>query len=180
MKALCVMAVLLLAAESAVYADLEAVNQPVVRSSREGLQYAKSVPDESLGQKGKTRLFEVGRETDSLICEYNWYAYEIYIGMHTLVRFAPWHRGQKPEDGHLAIGFYRRGKTLKEYSAPDLEKMGSGVSTTTGHYEVFGERIGFRSLKDTYVYEVKGVSGKVFTFDLHTGNIVERATERGG
>ncbi len=51
-------------------------------------------------------------------------------------------------------------------------KMGSGISTSVSHYQVFADRLGFRWLRENdYVYEVKGVNGKVFTFDLTTGNI---------
>lgn len=59
------------------------------------------------------------------------------------------------------------------------EKMGSGVSSSTSHYQVFGERVGFRWLQgNNYVYEVKGVNGKVFTIDLDTGNIIKKSTEQ--
>ena len=41
-------------------ADDEAANRPVVRSSEYGGVYARSVPDENYGQKGKTRVYRVG------------------------------------------------------------------------------------------------------------------------
>src|SRR5574341_355666 len=119
LTALCVQAV----------ADDEAANHPVVRSSEYGGAYAKSVPDESYGQKGKTRVFSVGKDRDTLICEYDWYASEIYIGGSgegTLIRFGPWHRGSKPQENHLALGIYRNGKMLREYSTLELQKLGSG------------------------------------------------------
>lgn len=181
MKTLSAVAILLLTVNCVVCADDEAGNRPVVRSSEYGSIYAKSVPDESYGQKGKTKVFSVGRESDTVICEHDWYASEIYIGGAadaTLVRFGPWHRGRKPQDDHLAIGIYRNGKVLREYSTVEIQKMGSGVSESVSHYQVFGDRLGFRWLKgNAYVYEVKGASGKVFTFDLDTGNVIERATE---
>src|SRR4030067_2966106 len=93
LMALCVQAV----------ADDEAANRPVVRSSEYGAAYAKSVPNESYGQKGKTRVFSVGKDRDTLISEYDWYASEIYIGGSgegTLIRFGPWHRGRQPPDTH--------------------------------------------------------------------------------
>ena len=181
MKRLCGIAVLLLVSGGIVHADDEAVNRPVVRSSQYGIIYAKSIPDESYGQKGKTKVFSVGRENDALTSEYDWFADEIHLGGAgdaTLIRFGPWHRGRKPQDDHLAIGIYRNGKVIKEYSTVEIEKMGGGMSESVSHYQVFGERIGFRWLKgNTYVYEVKGVSGKVLTFDLDTGNIIEKSIE---
>ena len=117
-----------------------------------------------------------------LICEYYWFANEIYIGGAgdaTLIRFGPWHRGRKPQDDHLATGIYRNGEPIKEYSTVEIEKMGSGVSSTVSHYQVFGERIGFRWLEgNVYVYEVTGVDGKVFTFDLDTGSVIEESTKQ--
>jgi hypothetical protein len=170
-----------LLAATIVHADDEAANIPVVRSSQYGGAYAKSVPDASYGQKGKTMIFSVGREDDNLLSEYDWYSSEIYLGGAggtTVIRFGPWHRGREPQADHLAIGIYRNGKTLREYSTVEIEKMGGGVSESVSHYQVFGERIGFRWLKgNAYVYEVKGVNGKVFTFDLDTGNIIEKSTE---
>ena len=182
MKVRYISAVLVLMLGSFTLADDEAANRPVVRSSQYGAIYAKSVPDESYGQKGKTLVFSVGRESDTLICVYDWYAGEIYIGGSgdaTLIRFGPWHRGRKPQDDHLAIGIYRNGKALKECSTAEMEKMGSGVSESVSHYQVFSQRLGFRWIKgNAYVYEVKGVSRKVFTFDLDTGNLIEKSTEQ--
>jgi len=181
MKTLCAIAVLLLVLRSIVYADEEFSNRPVVHSSQYGAVYAKSVPDEFYGQKGKTRVYSVGRENDTLICEYDWFADEIYLGgagEGTLIRLGPWHRSREPQDNHLAIGIYRNGKMIKKYSTGEIKKMGSGVSESVSHYRVFGERMGFRWLKgNAYVYEVKGVAGKVFTFDLDTGDIIEKRTE---
>ena len=83
----------------AVLADEEAANRPVVRSSESGSVYAKSVPEKGYGQKGKTSVFAVGADRDTLLCEYAWYANELYIGAaeHTLIRFGPWQRGRKTD-----------------------------------------------------------------------------------
>lgn len=181
MKTLPAIAILLFMVDCAVRADEEAANRPVVRSSEYGAIYAKSVPDESYGQKGKTIVFSVGRASDTVICEYDWYANNIYIGGSgdaTVVRFGPWHRGHNPQDDHLAIGIYRNGKVLREYSTAEIQKMGSGVSESVSHYQVFADRLGFRWVKgNDYVYVVKGADGKVFTFDLNTGSIIEKGTE---
>lgn len=160
-------------------ADEEMPAEPVVRSSEYGQTYVRSVPDEPDGQKGKTRVFSVGRDSDELLCEYDWYAAEIYIGGpggETLVRFGPWHRGHQPQEDHLAIGIYRGSKTIREYSTLDMQKLGSGYSPSVSHYVVFQRRIGFRwTGGNSYVYEVEGVSGKVFAFDIDTGAVEEKA-----
>ena len=173
---------LLLASCVAVFADDEAANRPVVRSSEYGSAYAKSVPAESYGQQGKTQVFSVGKDADTVTCAYDWYANEIYIGGagdQTLIRFGPWHRGRKPQKTHLALGIYLGGKRVREYTTLELEKLGCGVSESISHYRIFGRRLGFRWLKgNEYVYEVEGVSGKIFTFDLGTGAIVEKTNEQ--
>ena len=166
-----------------VFADDEVSNQPVVRSSEDGAVYANSIPEESYGHKGKTQIFGVGKDRDTLICEYKWYAGEIYVGGsgdHTVVRLGPWQRGRKPEESHLALGLYREGKTLREYSALEMQKLGSGVSTSISHYTLFKRRLGFRWLQgNSYLYEVEGVSGKIFSFDLDTGQIISPIEKEG-
>jgi hypothetical protein len=51
--------------------------------------------------------------------------------------------------------------------------MGSGISESVSHYEVLRERRGFRWMgSNSFVFEVAGVSGKVFSFDLETGDVL--------
>jgi hypothetical protein len=161
-----------------IFADDEAANRPVVRASEYGGMYGKSVPEENYGQKGQTSVFSVGAERDVLVYKYPWYANIFYIGgseERTLIRFGPWQRGRNPQKDHLALGIYRDGKTVKEYSTLEIVNFGSGISTSVSHYKVFGRHLGFRWLKEnSYVYEVEGVSGKVFTFDLETGLLAEK------
>jgi len=184
MKTLPTIAAVVLALSWGVQADDEAANRPVVRASEHGAIYAKSVPAETYGQKGKTKVFAVGRESDALICQYDWFADQIYLGGTgdaTLIRFGPWQRGRQPQEGHLALGIYRNGKVVREYSTAEIEKLGSGVSSSVSHYQVFAQPMGFRWLKgNSYVFEVKGAKGKVFTFDLDSGNINEKGTEQVG
>jgi hypothetical protein len=158
-----------------VLADEEIANRPVVRSSQQGAVYAKSVPDAGYGQKGKTKVFRVAKDQDTLICEYDWYANEFYIGGtgNTLVRFGPWHRGHEPKASHLAVGIYRNGKSLREYTTLELQRLGSGVSKSKSHYTIFKRHLGFRWLEGgACAYEIEGVSGKVFRFDMDTGAII--------
>ncbi len=177
MGRLCLYTVLLAVMAKAVLADQEASNRPVVRASQYGAVYAKSVPFDYYGQEGVTRVYCVGEDEDTLIAEYDWFANEIYMGGSgdaTLVRFGPWHRDREPSDDHLAIGIYRDGELIREYSTLELFEMGSGVQASVSHYRIFGRRLGFSWFEGyDYVYQVEGISGKVFTFDLETGDILE-------
>jgi hypothetical protein len=181
---LVLVAAMLAASCVSVLADDEAANGPVVRSSAYGGVYAKSVPEEPYGQKGKTRVFGVGAARDTLICEYDWYANEMYLGGAgdaTVVRFGLWQRGRSPQGDHLALGIYRNGKTVREYSTLEMQQLGSGVSESVSHYTIFKRRLGFRWLKgNDYVYEVEGVGGKVFQFDLGTGSVIKKNAEPDG
>ncbi len=172
-------ATILSAAVFTAVADDEASNRPVVWASEYGITYAKSVPTEDYGQEGRTVLYSVEAEEDVLIASYDWYSGEMYIGGPggtTIVRLGPWQRGASPGEDHFAIGFYRDSRTLREYSTLDLEAMGSGISNSVSHYEVFGERLGFRWITgNEYVFEIAGVSGRVFSFSLETGEILEEA-----
>lgn len=172
-----VLATLLISYTMIANADQEASNGPLVRSSDYGIIYAKSIPEEDYGQEGTTLIYSVGFDEDILISEYDWYASEIYIGGcgdATIVRFGPWHRGREPQDDHLAIGIYRDGETIAEYSTMDLFEMGSGVSASVSHYQIFQNHLGFKWIDgNSYLYEVEGMSGEVFSFDLDTGEIIQ-------
>ncbi|MDH3585402.1 MAG: hypothetical protein OER86_14460 [Phycisphaerae bacterium] len=167
---------LLLALPVSALADEEAANRPVVRSSQYGAIYARSVPDEGYGQKGRTTVFSVGKERDTVLNTYNWYANEIHIGGsgdRTLVRLGPWQRGRQANAAHLALGIYRDGKTIREYSTLEMQSLGSGLSSSTSHYTVFRKQLGFRWLSgNNFAYDVRGESGKRFTFDLDSGKII--------
>lgn len=161
----------------AAMADQEASNVPLVRASEYGRCYARSIPDDLWGTAGTTRIFQVGRDGDVPLAEYPWYASEMYLGGpgdQCLVRFGPWSPGGEPREDHLAIGFYRDGRTLREYSTLEIYSLGSGISRSVSHYEVFGARLGFQSSSgDTFLYRVEGIDGRVFTFDLNSGEILE-------
>lgn len=168
------MALVLLA--GAALADQEASNRPIVRSSEYGAYYAKSVPLEEYGPKGVTRVYHVGASEDTFLYEYPWYATEIFLGGSgdgTLVRFGPWARGSEPSEDHLAIGFYRDGKVVREYSTLEIANLGSGVLRSVSHYEVFGQPLGFVWNRDDVFYEVMGVDGVLLRFDLETGELQE-------
>lgn len=167
---------MLLAAGTA-SADDEASNRPVVRSSEYGICFARSTPCEDWGSSGETLVYFVGLDEDEVIARYDWFSSEIHLGGpgdRTVVRFGPWQRGSAPDSSHFALGIYRDGEAIREYSTLELVEAGSGISRSVSHYEVFGARLGFRWLDSgACVFEVEGVDGAVMSFDLATGDILD-------
>ncbi|MFO7626982.1 MAG: hypothetical protein R6V62_06970 [Candidatus Fermentibacteraceae bacterium] len=176
MRPLVVILMALVFLSGAALADEEASNRPIVRSSEHGAYYARSIPSGYYGQEGVTRVYHVGAEEDTFLYEFPWYASEMYLGGEgdgTLVRFGPWCRGNEPREDHLAIGFYRDGLVIREYSTLEMATLGSGVSESVSHYEVFGQRLGFRSSSYGFFFEVMGVDEVLFRFDLENGMLLE-------
>ena len=169
---------------TAARADDEAANRVYVRAGQGGMRYAKTIPAESHGQKGKTLVYKVQEGADRLETEYPWYANRLYLGGagdQTVVRLGPWRRGQEPKEGDLAIGIYRAGKTIKEYQCLDLVKAGWQVETSVSHYAISRKVSGFQWMGkgDKYAFVVVAVSGKVFAFDIDTGELTDVPSERG-
>lgn len=166
---------------NSIWADRAFFNRPIVKAGEYGGRYAKSVPAEQDGDPGKTYIYKVGRTEDTLECEYGWYAPEIYLGgtgEETLVRLVHGHNGLGPVTNDFAIGIYRNGKAIREYSCSEITNYGFAVSrvfSAGGHlYSVFGKTVGFRRLQaNTYVFEVEDATatGNVLTFNLDTGEL---------
>jgi len=163
------------------FADQEASNAPLVKSSEYGRLYAKSIPDDFYGAKGKTLVYGVGKKEDKLLYTFDWYSNQLYLlgGIGSVVRLGPWARGREPNKDHLAIGFYLKGGTLKEYSTLDIVKLGCSISNSVSHYTVFEEIIGYRWVRnDIWVFDIKTHDGKVLSFDVATGKIRTQQEEK--
>jgi len=100
-------------------------SRPYVHSGADGVLYARCVPDQVTGSAGRTRVYNVGRDTDDLIETYDWYA-------QGGVRL-----GWSPAAGKVAVmarrngaelSFYLGGKPLASYSADDLGRLGVQVA----------------------------------------------------
>ena len=181
-------------------ADQEASNVAHVSASSYGRCYAKSVPthifdpDDQIRQKGITRIYRVGRETDALIEEYDWFSQRLYLNcagasVPTVIRLGPWHRGHDPRDDHLALAFYRDGKLIKKYST--LEIAGGelnndpsfsrykNVSASVSHYTVFKVAPVLATIthqdgttfREEQVLKAVTIDNRELIFDLSTGLI---------
>ena len=163
---------------SLVLADEEASNVPYVKSSEYGRIYAKSVPDESYGSKGKTLIYAVDKDTDKLLYTFDWYSSQIFLldSVGSVVRLGPWARGHTPNDTDLAIAFYLNGKKIKEYSTLDIVRIGyqdaSQVGSSVSHYTVFKKINGFRWIRNNkWVFDVQTDENKVLSFDVAAGEL---------
>ena len=100
-------------------------NSVYVKSSPNGLIYAKAIPAAPFGSKGITKIYAVREGEDQLIESYNWYAEQIDLNITsqgiTVVRFGSWRRDRKSEE--LAIGFYLSGKTVREYTGGEIHDI---------------------------------------------------------
>lgn len=165
------------------FADQEASNRPHVVASEWGGCYAKSVPDESYGQKGTTKVYNVKANEDELVTTHDWYSGQIYLhcnvsdskgnsGIST-VRLGPWQRGREVNKDDLAIAFYLNDKLLKRYSTLDIAQEQKNASASVSHYTVIKNTIGYKRTQaglDKFLIETE--DGRKLSFLGVTGELV--------
>ena len=170
----------LLLSSMAAGADDEAANLPRIFASRYGNCYAKSVPVETYGDKGVTRVFMVNAGTDKLMHTYNWYAPQLFLECNvapagkpvavSVARIGPWPRGRRANASDLAVTFYRGGQLLKQYSTLDIAGAAENVSASVSHYGVLDQIDGYRwRTANDYTFQVRTVDGRSLSFDAATG-----------
>ena len=159
-------------------ADEEVSNVVYVMTSKYGRMYAKCIPAELYGSKGWTKVYLVREGEDQLESSYPWYSQKVYLsdrpGGVSMVRLGPWARGQTAKREDLALGFYFSGETLKEYSTLDIAGTPDNVGRSVSHYTVFKEVAGYRETEGGAVFDVVAVGGRVISFDVRTGEILEQ------
>jgi len=163
--------------------DDEASNVATVRASEYGQCFAKSVPDELYGTAGTTTVFLVGKERDVPVHSYDWFSQRIFIECNvsdsktptgvSVIRLGPWARGHLARADQLAIGFYFKGRMLKEYSTLDIAGSPENVSGSVSHYTVIEKILGYRRLGGNRAFfDVETVDGQTISFDAARGEIV--------
>lgn len=175
------LAVLILGFSIHSYADEEAGNRTYVIASEYGQFYAKSVPSESYGLKGQTKVYRVGKEEDVLIQTYDWYSPRIFLegfGDVYVVQMGPWHRGHRASSEHHAIAFYKNDKLLKKYSTLGIVGSEDNISRSVSHYTIFSNIQGFRRpFGNQLIFEVETHEGVVLAFDTDSGEILTKEQE---
>ncbi|MSQ70229.1 MAG: hypothetical protein EXR27_02920 [Betaproteobacteria bacterium] len=177
------LAAALLLSPTAAVADNEARNTTRIFASRYGNCFAKSVPMETYGEKGVTKVFLVGAGTDRLVHTYNWYAPQVFLECNvapagkpvavSVARIGPWPRGRRANASDLAIAFYRGGQLLKRYSTLDIADAPDNVSASVSHYSVLDHIDGYRwGTGNEYSFQVRTVDGRSLSFDAATGALI--------
>lgn len=178
----CLAALLLFGMASAgAEADEEAGNLPHVQSDSWGRCYAKSVPKETYGEAGTTRVYEVGPTEDRLLATYDWFSQQIDLQCSmvrggengvSVVKIGPWPRGHAASADHLALAFYFNDRLLKRYSTLDLAGRADNVQASVSHYMVVERIDGYRWIDgNRYAFDVRTVDGRTLSFDPTTGEL---------
>ena len=162
------------------YADKEWANEPILVASADGQCYAKSVPDGEHGDKGITRVFKVERGADKQLHTYPWYAQQLYVDCTwnegapgaSIVRIGPWPRGCKANKETLALAFYLNGQLVKHYSTLEIAGKPENVRTSTHHYWVIGQILGYRWGSGHQRFVVRTVDDRTLIFDSSSGAVV--------
>lgn len=164
-----------------VFADDEASNVPHVTASQYGQCYARSIPAELYGEKGRTRVYRVGADNDVLLHTFDWFSQRIFLECNvspqsgpvgvSLVRLGPWSRGHEASDDHLGIAFYFKGELVRKYSTLDLAGAAENVSGNVSHYRVIDSVDGYQSsgTGNRYEFVIRLTDEKILRFDPATG-----------
>jgi hypothetical protein len=140
--------------------------------------YAKSIPAERYGMRGKTLLYLASPESDRLEYSYDWYSPGRLFLMQwawgvSVVRFGPWHRGSSPSKDDFEIAFYNGKELLAKYSALDIAGSPDNRDRSVSHYTVIKKVLGYHWIgSNDYVFEIERVDGKILTFDIRTGKTI--------
>lgn len=144
------------------------------------MYYAKSIPEENYGSKGKTVLYSVDKDSDKPVCTFDWFANQMQVldNGGIVVRLGPWARGYKASADHLAIAFYKDCKELKSYSTLDIAGSPDNVSSSVSHYQIFEKISGFRWIvSNDFAFDVVTFDGKTISFDAATGAVLSKQDE---
>ena len=167
------------------FADSPVRNAPKLYVDRTNSCLAHSVPDKFYGNDGKTDIFIV-RDGLELLDTYNWYSSNVFITCTLvegqlllppiIVMTGPWSDGHLARDDHLALGFYRDGKLIKEYSTLDIANGDTdNVDPSVSHYKVVGRYYGFSGHWDgtDLRFLLRTIDGRKLAFDAISGEIIE-------
>jgi hypothetical protein len=156
-----------------------ASNTFYVSAAAHGTCYAKSIPSDHYGTKGRTQIFGATETTDNLLFTFDWYSQNLYLqGIYwgiSVVRFGPPHGlDYRMSSNDLAIAFYMNDKLLKTYSTLDIAGLATNEVSRVSEYNRFMKIKGYRWIKSNdYAFDVTMGNGKELSFDVRTGEIMK-------
>lgn len=119
-----------------------------------------------------SRLTETG-DLEPLWSVEGWYAKtHLAAGGELLVREGPWASAEP--DQELAIAFYDRGREIRRYVVADLLRDPKSIIRSVSHYQWQGREAGYPRLTGSGGFLLTTVEGDLLTFDVHTGEIIDR------
>lgn len=159
-------------------ADRPARPMRYVTVAPDGLSLFIMVPDtqrtgDTVPAHGRAlRLGEAG-DLEPLWQVTGWYG-RTYLasGGEFLVREGPW--ASEPPDQALALAFYAQGRELRSYVVSELLDDPQSVVRSVSHYQWQGRQAGYPRLTDGGRFMLTTVEGDLLTFDVRTGEIIDR------
>lgn len=160
------------------FADKEKVNDQYSVTSPNGKFVIEMIPSTNFGEAGKGFAFATSdvQHKDTL-WRVDWFAKKVFLaddGLH-LIRFGPWAKDKKGLTDN-AIGFYKKGKALKQYLVKDLVKDKKSISATVSHYmwESCDSAVVSGLSKDFKTYTLVTNDRIMYVFNTSTGKIMKK------
>jgi hypothetical protein len=163
----------------------DAPDAPYVQSMQGGVFYARCIPEGSGHGRGTTTIYRVGRDADTPVDRYDWYASDcgVVLGWSPLAgkvavmstRIVPPRAG---EDEHqVELSFYLGGQLLRSYTTSDLIRLGAEprrLRDSSGRSQ--WRRAEFTPGEceqvpgtNTYVFTILVANDRRIAFDITTG-----------
>ena len=171
--------VILLAIPSHAYKGRDE-NYAFIQSALGGQYYVRSIPEEKIGIKGTTKVYEVRNDSDELIDAYNFYMKgDVFLGWSPKAgKFALVHieKDRVTEENWLqAIGkisqitFYLGGQKLKSYTKDDLIFLGVLKEESRLNLDIKIKGIEQILGTNDYVFSIEKSDQSAISFDITTG-----------
>ena len=168
--------------------DTYAANEPRLFSDSSGRFYARSVPAENFGHAGKTEVYRVGRDGDTLEFSFDWFSWRVWLqrvrvgGRYgiSVVRLGG-HPSQLPGGDGVELSFYLNDQILAEYSLMDIALVPENVMSSVSSRSAISRILGFRRVRGQgYVFELCTHDARVMSFDAQTGDLVADSPDHEG
>lgn len=179
-----IVSTLLLTAFSVARSDEQRAPWEHITSSASGRYYFRMVPANGAKPAHGTmyRTRRAGSD-DALWSVSGWYAQRVFVpdNGESLVRLGDWPHGLAPQDKHLGVAFYTRGKLVRRYSTKDLVKDVTKVRASVSHYQfhdwndppaLLGLHVNGSYHK---VFRLRSIDGITYLFDFTTGKIINQS-----